>query len=468
MIRMLGHFQVLLQEIAADPQRAIDDYKLLSAEEEQQLLQVWSRTTPDAWPDACVHSLFEAQVERTPLATAVVFEQERYTYREINRRANQLAHHLQRLGVGPEAIAGIRLERSPNMVVAMLGVMKAGGAYMPIDPAYPPERTAFMLADAHPQVLLTQASLLANFEQQMAQAGVAYRPASIIDLDADWPEISRASPLNPSTPVQPDSLAYVIYTSGSTGRPKGVLLQHRGLVNLVQAQIEAFAIHAQSQVLQFASFSFDASVSEVFVTLAAGATLHLARRETLVSERTLAGVLQERGITAVTLPPTLLKALSPAHLPRLQTVVSAGEQCSSEVAERWGPKPGISRRFVNAYGPTEATVGPMRYVLSERPVGGSSVPIGRPIANTQVYLLDAQMRPAPVGIPGELYVGGVGVGRGYLGQPGLTADRFVPDPFSTRPGARLYRTGDLGRYLHDGNIEFLGRSDHQIKLRGTR
>ena len=465
--RMLGHFQTLLESIVDDPNQPISTLSLLTEAERQQLLVEWNDTAAEYPQDRCVHELFEAQVERMPEAIAVTFEGKHLTYRELNRQANQLAHYLQKLGVGPETVVGICVERSPEMIVGLLGVLKAGGAYLPLDPTYPLERLTFMLEDANASVLLTQSHLLnrlgatRNTEHEEHKK---HEKRITLCLDTDWPLIAQEPQTDPTSAVTPENLAYVIYTSGSTGQPKGTLLQHRGLCNLVNAQIRAFGVKANSRVLQFASFSFDASVSETFMALLTGATLCLARQETLSSVPDLQRLLQERAITTVTLPPSLLAVLPSEGLRSLQTVISAGESCSPLVAARWAP----GRRFFNAYGPTEATIGPTLYRVEELPEDTSHVPIGHPIANTQVYILDQRQQPVPVGVPGELYIGGVGVARGYLNRPELTAERFIPDPFSGEPGARLYKTGDLARYLPDGNIEFLGRTDHQVKVRGFR
>ena len=280
-------------------------------------------------------------------------------------------------------------------------------------------------------------------------------------MDRDWATIACQSNANLASEVHAEHLAYVIYTSGSTGVPKGVLLEHQGLCNLVTALIRDFEVGPRSRILQFAALGFDASVPEIFVTLVAGATLCLAPREKLLPGPGLAALLREERITTVTLPPSALAVLPAGDLPALRTVVSAGEECPIEVASRWAP----GRRFLNGYGPTEVTVGATVYSFCHP---GPTVPIGRPIANKRVYILDGQLQPVPIGVPGELCVGGIGLARGYLGRPDLTAERFIPDPFAPTPGGRLYRTGDLARYRPDGTIEFLGRGDHQVKIRGFR
>ncbi|MGE0127980.1 MAG: amino acid adenylation domain-containing protein [Blastocatellales bacterium] len=488
--RMLGHFQTLLEGIAVDPERRISDLPLLTAAERQQLLEVWN-TTAAAYPlDQCAHHLFEQWVDCAPDAIAVTFSGAELSYLELNRRANKVAHYLRKVGVGPEALVGVCVDRSVEMIVAVLGVLKAGGAYLPLDPNYRRERLAFMLGDSRPAVLLTQQRLderlriadcglriadetaqspISNFQSPIRNPQSAIRNPLVVCLDADWGIIARESDENPQgQPLTRGSaaiagnLAYVIYTSGSTGQPKGGMLEHRGLCNLAAFQRRAFGVGAGSRVLQFAPLSFDASVWEMFMALGAGATLCLARQEQLASMTELNRLLREQAITTVTLPPSALSNLSPEGLPVLATVIAAGESCSRELAAKWGQ----GRRFFNAYGPTETTVCAAMALCDEK--NERNPPIGRPIANTQLYILNTHLQPAPAGVAGELFIGGVGVARGYLNRPELTAEKFIPDPFSAEPGGRLYKTGDLVRYLRDGNIEFLGRADQQVKIRGFR
>ncbi|HEY7770659.1 amino acid adenylation domain-containing protein, partial [Longimicrobium sp.] len=369
-----------------------------------------------------------------------------------NARANQLAHHLAARGVGPETRVAICLERGPELVVSLLAVLKAGGAYVPLDPDYPAERLAFMLADSGAPLLLTRLPL---------PAGLAPHAAQVVCLDANRERIEAQSARAPAAGVLPDSLAYVIYTSGSTGRPKGVLVPHRGVGNLAYAQARRFGIDGSSRVLQFASFSFDAAVAELFDALLAGATLVMAPREALLPGPGLLETLRRGRVTVATLPPSVLSILPPDDLPELRTVVSAGEAVDVATVERWSR----GRAFVNAYGPTETTV---CATSAHCAADGRAPTIGRPLENVLVYVVDAAGRPAPVGVAGELYVGGVGVARGYLGQPGLTAEKFVPDPFGTEAGARLYRTGDRVRWRESAVLEFIGRVDEQVKVRGFR
>ncbi len=420
---------------------------------------------------APVHNLFEMQVEQSPDSVAVVFEKQEnefseqsfgehidenvhnfLTYQQLNHRANQLAHYLQTIGTGPEVLVGLCVERSLLAIVGILGILKAGGAYLPLDPNYPKERLAFMLEDSQASILLTQKHLV-NF--------LPAKEARIICLDSDWQTIiAPQSSANPNSKVTPDNLAYVIYTSGSTGKPKGVLIPHAGIGNLAQEQIRIFDIQANSRVLQFASLSFDASVSEIFMALLAGATLVLATRDTLMPGRALLKLLRQQRITTVTLPPSALAVLPVEELPDLRSLIVAGEACPGELINRWAS---AGRRFFNAYGPTEATV---CTTIAECTPGIGKPPIGYPIANKQVYLLDEQLKPVDIGVPGEIYIGGLGLARGYLNRPELTAEKFIYQ--ENFPTTRLYKTGDLGRYLPDGSLEFLGRIDEQVKIRGHR
>jgi amino acid adenylation domain-containing protein len=455
--RMLGHFQMLLESIIANPQQRLWELSLLTAAERQQLLIDWNDTRKESRGEY-FHHLFEAQVEQTPDAIALVFEDEQLTYRELNIRANQLAHHLQQLGVVPDVLVGICLERSVEMIVGLLGILKAGGAYVPLDSTYPQERLNFMLEDAQVSILLAHSVLVPLFKGSWGDRQLRL---SVISLDKDADAIARESKENPSSCVTPDNLAYVIYTSGSTGKPKGVQIQHRGLCNLAEAQIETFNPQPSNRILQFASLSFDASIFEIVMALRSGARLYLAKKESLLPGQALVKLLQDKAITHITLPPTVLAVLPKAELPALQTIIAAGEACTTDIVRRWA----AGRRFFNAYGPTEATV----WSTVAQIYDDTSKPsIGRPIANTQAYILDAQLQLLPIGIPGELHIGGEGLARGYLNRPELTAERFIPHPFSNREGARLYKTGDLARYQPDGNIEFLGRIDEQVKIRGFR
>ncbi|BAY23196.1 non-ribosomal peptide synthase [Calothrix sp. NIES-2100] len=451
--RMAGNFQTLLENIVVNPQQRIAEVSLLNASEQYQLLVDWNNTATDYPQGKCIHNLFEEWVEKTPDAVAVVFENQQLTYRELNDRANQLAHQLQTLGVKPDVLVGICVERSLEMIVGLLGILKAGGAYVPLDPNYPSDRLAFMLSDAQLPVLLTQQRLVEKLPEHQAIA---------ICLDADWNEIAKNNNSNPTSKATTANLAYVIYTSGSTGKPKGVMVEHTGLCNLVTAQIQTYNVQTDSRILQFASFSFDASIFEVVMALGTGARLYLGTKESLLPGSSLIELLQNYGITHITLPPSALAVLPAEELPALQNLTVAGEACPPDLVERWS----CGRRFFNGYGPTEATVWSTIAECSSHST--NKPPIGRPIANTQIYLLDQYLQPVPVGVPGELHIGGIGLARGYLNRPQLTQQKFIPHPFSNEPGARLYKTGDLARYLSDGNIEYLGRIDNQVKLRGFR
>lgn len=450
--RMAQHFQTLLEGIVANPQQKIAQLPFLTASEQNQLLVEWNNTQVEYDYDKCIHQLFETQVELTPDAVAVVFQKQQLTYKELNSRANQLAHHLQTLGVKPGVLMGISVERSPEMIIGLLGILKAGGAYVPLDSAYPQERLAYMLSDSQVKVLLTTEKLAAKLPEHEAH---------IVYLDSSWQIISQASEENPVSGVKPENLAYIIYTSGSTGKPKGVLIAHRGLSNLAQAQIHTFDVQSNSRVLQFASFSFDASVSEIFVSLCAGARLVLGTPKELLPGTALIELLHDQAITHLTLPPSALAVLPTKKLPALQAIIVAGEVCSLDLVAQWSS----DRRFFNAYGPSESTV---CATIAEYVKDSNQLPIGRPIANTQLYILDQHLQPVPIGVAGELHIDSVGLALGYLNCPETTKEKFIPNPFSKQPGSRLYKTGDRARCLPDGNIEFLGRIDHQVKIRGYR
>ena len=441
-----GRLIRLLEAAVAAPERAIGRLDILGAAERHTVLRDWNDTAR-ALPFATVPELFAAQAARSPAATAVVSGEMSLSYGELEARSNQLAHYLRRLGVGPEVVVGLCLERSLEMVVGLVGILKAGGAYLPLDPAYPAERLAFMLEDARAPVLVTQAGLLDRLG--------AHRGATV-QLDADAAAIAQEPATAPRSGLNPANAAYVIYTSGSTGTPKGVVVSHGGIPNLAAAQIDRFAITPEARVLQFASPSFDAAIWEIAAGLASGARLILTAEER--GGDVLANLIRAKGVTHATLPPVVLAGL-PEDLP-LQTVIVAGEACSADLVERWSG----GRRMINAYGPTETTV---CATMSEPLMGGSIPPIGRPIWNTRIYVLDGGLEPVPAGVAGELYIAGFGVARGYVGRAGLTGERFVADPFGCA-GSRMYRSGDLGRWRSDGVLEFLGRADQQVKVRGFR
>ena len=450
--QMAGHFQTLLERIVVHPELPISELPLLTEAERHQQLVKWNDTQTEYPQDKCIHQLFEEQVKLTPDAVALVYQNEQLTYRELNTRANQLAHHLQGLAVGPEVLVGICVERSLEMVVGLLGILKAGGAYVPLDATYPQERLAYMLSDSQVSVLLTQEKLVSDLPEHTAQ---------VVCLDSQWGVISQESQENPLSVVQASNLAYVIYTSGSTGKPKGVLVAHQGLCNLAQAQISLFDVNSDSIVLQFASFSFDASIWEVVMALCSGARLCLGTKDSLLPGPNLMQSLRKYNITHVTLPPSALAVLPYEELLALRTIVVAGEACSPDLVAQWSK----DRRFFNAYGPTESTV---CSTVAECSDSSNQPSIGRPISNTQIYILDSHLQLVPIGVRGELYIGGAGLARGYLNRPKLTQEKFLVNPFSQQQGTRLYKTGDLARYLPNGNIEYLGRIDHQVKIRGFR
>jgi amino acid adenylation domain-containing protein len=461
MKRFLEHYRTLLEGAVAHPEKPLSALTLLDESERRQVLVEWNRTEADYPLDRCVHQLIEAHALQTPDAVALAFQGQTLTYRELDRRANRLANYLRGLGVGLEDRVGLCLDRSFEMIVGMLGVHKAGAAYVPLDAAQPPERLEFILRDAEVKMLLTD-QRAGGVNPPVRQGVDTPRSPGLVYLDTDWPAIAQQSDQAPTSRAGPDNLAYVIFTSGSTGQPKGVLVEHRGLTNVVCDHIRQMGIGPDTRTLQFVFPHFDAAQGEIYRILCAGATLCLAPAETLLPGPGFAELLRDQHITLASIPPAFLAAQPGAdQLPALRTLVVGGEAILPEVAARWGK----GRRLFNGYGPTETTIGSTLatdWDLNRPP------PLGRPIANTQVYVLDSRMQPAPVGVPGELYIGGAGVARGYLHQPELTAARFIANPFSARPGARLYRTGDRVRWLFDGALEFLGRVDEQIKIRGFR
>ncbi len=462
--RMMGHYRTLLEGIVADPTRRLSDLAILTETERQQMLVKWNDTRMEYPQDCCIHELFEAQVERTPEAVALIFpsdseggQDQHLSYRELNRRANQLAHFLRGQGVGPEVPAGICVERSPDMVVGILGILKAGGAYVPMDPAYPLQRLAFIRQDAQIAVLLTQVRLVETLAEQRAQ---------LICLDRDWDTIigesRERSDENPVNEVTSGNLAYVIYTSGSTGRPKGVAIEHRSAVAMLEWSKEHFLSEDRAGVLASTSICFDLSVFELFMPLSQGGRVILVE-----DALQLPALPAAQAVTLINTVPSAMKELVrmdgiPAST---RTVNLAGEPLQKQLVQQVYQRDHV-RRVFNLYGPSEDTT------YSTFSLIGKEIdripPIGRPIANSQVHLLDSQGGLVPVGVPGELHISGDGLARGYLNRPELTADRFIPNPFSDQPGARLYRTGDLARYLIDGRLEFLGRIDHQVKIRGFR
>ncbi|MEG4907051.1 amino acid adenylation domain-containing protein [Microcoleus sp. F8-C4] len=464
--RMIEHWQTLLAGIVANPEQRLSDLPILTAIEQHKLLVEWNQTQQDYPQNLCIHQLFEAQVEQTPDAVAVIFKDEQLTYRELNAKANQLAHHLQALGVKPETLVAICVERSLEMIVGLLGILKAGGAYVPLDPAYPSERLAFMLEDSAVPVLLTQQRLVDRLAQHKAQ---------VVCLDTQWEAIAQHSEENTGCFVNAENLAYVIYTSGSTGKPKGVTIQHRSLVNYTTAVNIEYEIEKCDRILQFSSISFDVSAEEIYTSLTSGATLILRTDSMLDSIEGFLQNCKNWEITVMALPTAYWHELT-AFLsqktvvlpPSLRLIIIGGEKALPERLKTWLECVEQQVRLVNNYGPTEATVGATIYELSVADTSLKELPIGRPLGNVQTYILDGNEQPVPIGIPGELHIGGAGLARGYLNRPDLTDERFIRNPFSNEPGERLYKTGDLVRYLSDGNIEYFGRIDDQVKIRGFR
>jgi amino acid adenylation domain-containing protein len=457
--RYLGYFRSVLAGMVADDTQTTDRLPFLAEAERRQVVEGWN-ATDKAFPDeTCIHEMFEAQVERTPQAIAVTFEDTALTYAELNARANQLAHHLRGLGVGPDARVGICVERSLEMMVGLLAILKAGGAYVPMDASYPEDRLRYMLENSAPVVLLSQASLSGLFADMQVP---------VVDLVADAAAWAAQPETNPERVGTPESLAYVIYTSGSTGLPKGVMNEHRGVVNRLVWMQDEYGLQAPEAVLQKTPFSFDVSVWEFFWALLAGARVVMARPEGHKDPSYLVETIRNAEITTMHFVPSMLQLfLEHAEVGSctgLKRVMCSGEALPAALVRRFHERlPGVELH--NLYGPTEAAVDVTAWACTPETTT-ARVPIGRPIANTRIYILDAAGQPVPVGVSGELFIGGVQVARGYLGRPELTAERFVEDPFVS--GGRLYRTGDLARWLPDGSIEYLGRNDFQVKIRGFR
>jgi amino acid adenylation domain-containing protein len=428
--------------------------RLTKAELKQ--LEEWNATEQPYFHDACVPQLVAAQATITPDAVALVAHNQVISYQELNRRANRVAHYLQGLGVRADVLVGICVERSVELIVGLLGILKAGGAYVPLDPTYPPERLAFMVKDAQLPVLLSQQHLAAKFVSQDTQ---------IVCLDADAELLGQQSELEPVPPATGTDLAYVIYTSGSTGQPKGVQITHDSLLNLIFWHQHAFAVTPLDRATQLASPAFDATGWELWPYLTCGASVYLPEEEIRVAPLPLRNWLIERGITITFLPTTLAEKVMALEWPATTSLRLL--LTGADTLQRY-PAPGLPFVLVNNYGPTEATVVATSGRVFPRTRPDLLPPIGRPIANTKIFILDELLRQVSIGMPGELYIGGIGLARGYLNRPELTAEKFIPHPFSDEPGALLYKTGDLARYLPDGQIAFLGRADDQIKIRGYR
>ncbi|NEP33690.1 amino acid adenylation domain-containing protein [Moorena sp. SIO3B2] len=459
--RMMRHFQTLLEAVVANPEQKVLQLPLMKSSELHQILVEWNNTKTDYPRDKCIHQLFEEQVEKTPDAVAVVFEDKQLTYSELNSRANQLAHYLQTLGVKPEVLVGICVERSLLMIVGLLGILKAGGAYVPLDPNYPSERLAYMLSDAGVSVLLTQQSLVASLPEHQAE---------VVCLDNDWETIANQGIQNPPSKVTAENLAYVIYTSGSTGTPKGILICHQSVVNFLVFINFCPGLTESDTLNAITTISFDIAALELYLPLIVGAKLVVVPREIATDGYQLLPQLWKSQATVMQGTPATWQMLLTSGLseqkPKLK-VLCGGEALSVQLAHELLE---TGSEVWNLYGPTEATIWSTIYQLGDESKPGESgnviTSIGRPIANTQIYILDSNTQPVPIGVLGELHIGGDGLARGYLNRPELTAEKFIPNPFENN--SKLYKTGDLGRYLPDGNIEFIGRIDHQVKIRGYR
>lgn len=449
--RMCRNFQVFVQAIVTDVDAPIGQHALVSPAE-YKLIAGWNAKETPFSDGLAIHQLIEAQADRTPDVIAALFEDQALTYRALDEAANRLAHLLIQRGAGPGIAVGLSLDRSLDLVIGFLAILKSGGIYVPVDPGYPAARIRLMIEDAEVKLLLTG--------KRHRNIGADFDLETIL-IDDDAPVVLAQSAARPPCPVGGDAIAYIIYTSGSTGRPKGVLVPHRGVCNLAEAEVQLLDMAAGSRVLQFASFSFDTSIWEIVMTLCAGGTLVMASSQDLMPGPDLLATVRKQRVTHLTLPPSALAAMPYADLPDLKVLITAGEACGVELVRRWGR----GRRFFNSYGPTEATVSASNAELF---VDSPRVHIGRALNNTQIWLLDGYGEVVPIGVAGELHIGGVGVTAGYHRRSDLTAERFVPDRFSVRENARLYRSGDLARYLPDGNIDYLGRVDQQIKLRGFR
>ncbi|MGD7329384.1 non-ribosomal peptide synthase/polyketide synthase, partial [Ralstonia pseudosolanacearum] len=447
--RYADYLQRMLQAMVADDGQQVGRIALLGEAERAQVLQAWN-ATERAWPAATLPALFEAQVMRTPDAVALKHADQQVSYRELDARANRLAHHLRELGVAADVLVGLCVDRSIEMIVGLLGILKAGGAYVPLDPDYPQARLAYIFQDAMLSVLVSKRALAQRLPIAWTQ---------VVELDDAEPAWADYPPTPPQVQGEPGQLAYVIYTSGSTGQPKGVAVTHQGVASLVYSQCERFGVSSQSRVLQFASISFDAAVSEIGMGLLCGACLVLAPAQAMMPGAALTHLLDRERITHVTLPPAVLALMPEQALPADCHLIVAGEACPASLVRRWSE----GRTMINAYGPTEATV----CATMSRALSAQDAPsIGGPIGNVRVYVLDAYLQPVPVGVTGEFYIAGSGLARGYWQRAGLTAERFMANPFAS--GERMYKTGDLGRWLPDGSLEYQGRADAQVKLRGFR
>jgi amino acid adenylation domain-containing protein len=465
--RMARHYEKALEEIVRDPEQRIGEIELMCEVERRQIIEEWNATEREYGDAPLAHELIAEQARRRPEGLAVVYEQEQISYRELNERANRLAHYLRELGVGPEVMVGVCLERSIEMVVGLLGILKAGGAYLPMDPTYPDGRLSMMVEDAKVRILLTGERLAKRFSE---------RSMSLICLDSDWITISTRSPEDLPAQVKPDNTAYVIYTSGSTGRPKGVVVTHRSVLNLFKAIDEKLYFSQDDVWTMFHSYSFDFSVWEMWGALICGGALVVVPYLVARTPEEFYHLVQRHGVTVLNQTPSGFRqfmkvdeAISASLDTGLRTVIFGGEALELNSLKGWLKRHGDEPpQLINMYGITETTVHTTYKRVTNEDLGESTGSvIGKPLANMRMYVLDEQLRPVPVGVVGELYVAGTGMSRGYLGREELTAERFIPADCG-KPGERIYKTGDLVKYLRDGNIEYLGRKDHQVKIRGYR
>ncbi len=458
--RMAGHYQTVLSGIVSNPDQCLSRLPLLTQAERHQLLMEWNNTQANYPKNRCVHQLFEAQVDKTPEATAVVFGNQQLTYRELNTRANQLAHYLLKLDVGPDTLVAICMERSIEMVVAILGILKAGGGYVPLDPGNPKERLRSILADTDSPVAITLERLADRLPEGASR---------LLCLDREWPMIAQEHQENPAAAANAGHCAYVIFTSGSTGKPKGVLISHKAIVNHMLWMWNVFKPQPSDRVLQRTPYTFDASVWEFFLPIISGATLVVARPDGHVEPAYLVDLIAREKVTIIQFVPSILRVFLDAgyveKCTSLRLVFCGGEALTSDLQSLFFSL--LKCELYNLYGPTECTID-STFWRCQKEWDHPIVPIGRPIANLQAYLLDQELQPVPVRVAGELYIGGAGVGRGYLNRPELTEERFIADPFNSELGARMYKTGDLARYLPTGDIEYLGRMDQQVKIHGLR
>jgi amino acid adenylation domain-containing protein len=467
-----SHFLTLLSAVTANPELPVFDAQILSVRERETLLTEWNHDRRE-YPAVCAHQLFEAQVRRAPDNVAVVAGDESASYGDLNANANRLARHLRALGATRANFVGVLLHRSTDLMTSLMAVLKTGAAYVPLDPAYPANRLAFVVEDTAARLLITTRRLL----DELPELGASLNGVRVVCLDEEGEAIAAHDPANPEFDVHAADVAYVIHTSGSTGVPKGVCVQHGAIANYVQAAADGFEIGPADRVLQFASISFDTAAEEIYPCLSRGGALVLRSAAMIASAPAFLHECGERGITVLDLPTAYWHELTSEICQRnlalpesIRLVILGGEEARPDLAGAWQARFGERVRLLNTYGPTETTVVATTYELpkpSQEP-RHFGVPIGRPIPGARTYILDVRGNPSPVGVPGELHIGGSGLAMGYLNRPDLTAASFVPDPFGTTPGARLYRTGDLARYLGDGTIEFLGRADRQVKLHGFR